>query len=286
LSELTDDGEVLRSIAALVAVLELEERASGEHALLSYVYATGDFPPGSFRELMTLITEEQTFVEVLKTNASTLQFSEYQARMKDPRLAVADDLRRAAVESIDGDLEAREKDWFSAQGAKVDSLRTLEERLNRDVRTARPRANCKTPTAPCSPARRWSAPRCWAACCWPLLIGRGVTRSVHTLRGRRQPRRARLDRRARGAPDQRRGWTALGNAFNDMTERDHARPRSAARANAHVARSGNCRRHSVGAAAASLTHPELEFAGRMQPAEEVGGDFYDVLSTTAAARCG
>ena len=71
LSELTDDGEVLRSIAALVAVLELEERASAEHALLGYVYRAGDFPPGSFRDMVTLITEEQTFVEVLRTNAST-----------------------------------------------------------------------------------------------------------------------------------------------------------------------------------------------------------------------
>jgi serine phosphatase RsbU (regulator of sigma subunit) len=30
----------------------------------------------------------------------------------------------------------------------------------------------------------------------------------------------------------------------------------------------------------SLSHPLFEFAGRMRPADEVGGDFYDVLSDT------
>jgi len=34
------------------------------------------------------------------------------------------------------------------------------------------------------------------------------------------------------------------------------------------------------------SHPDFEFAGRMLPADEVGGDFYDVLSSRRTTRCG
>jgi serine phosphatase RsbU (regulator of sigma subunit) len=275
LSELTDDGEVLRSIAALVAVLELEERASGEHALLGYVYATGDFPPGSFRDLMTLITEEQTFVEVLKTNASTAQFSEYQARMKDPRLAAADALRKAAVESIDGDLEQSAESWFSTQGAKVDSLRTLEERLNHDMRRRAESKLLDTHKAVFT-SSALVATALLGSVLLALVIGRGVTRSVHALRDA-------ANRVAQGSTDVRvelhskDELAALGNAFNEMTS-EIARAREGLREQTRMSRDLEI---AAGIQAAllppSLAHPELEFAGRMQPAEEVGGDFYDVL---------
>jgi serine phosphatase RsbU (regulator of sigma subunit) len=275
LSELTDDGEVLRSIGALVAVLELEERASAEHALLGYVYATGDFPPGSFRDLMTLITEEQTFAEVLKTNASTAQFSEYQSRMKDPRSTAADALRHAAVESIDGDLERRADAWYAAQGAKVDSLRTLEERLNRDMRRRAESKLVDTHEAVVT-SSALVAVALLGSVMLALFIGRGVTRSVHTLRDA-------ANRVAQGSTDVRvqldtkDELAALGNAFNEMTS-EIARAREGLREQTRMSRDLEI---AAGIQSAllppSLAHPELEFAGRMQPAEEVGGDFYDVL---------
>lgn len=275
LSELTDDGEVLRSIAALVAVLELEERASAEHALLSYVYAAGDFPPGTFRELMTLVTEEQTFVEVLKTNASTAQFSDFAARMKEPRPAAADALRRAAVESIDGDLDQRGQDWFSLQGAKVDSLRGLEERLNRDMRLrAESKLHDTQRAVVTSSVLVGSA--LLGSVMLALLIGRGVTRSVHVLRDA-------ANRVAQGSTDvqvqlqTKDELATLGHAFNDMTS-EIARAREGLREQTRMSRDLEIAASIQSALLPPApVHPELEFAGRMQPAQEVGGDFYDVL---------
>src|SRR5262249_11907678 len=75
LSELSDDGELLRRITALVAVLELRERGSREHAVLDYVFAFGRFPPGSYRDLVTLLTEAATYEGVLKTSATSDQLA-------------------------------------------------------------------------------------------------------------------------------------------------------------------------------------------------------------------
>ena len=276
LSELTDDGEVLRSIAALVAVLELEERASAEHALLGYVYRAGDFPPGSFRDMVTLITEEQTFVEVLKTNASTSQFSDYQARMHDARLTTADELRKKAMESADDDLEKRADEWFAAQGAKVDSLRALEEQLNREVRL-RAEAKLQGTHRAVVTSSALVATALLGSVLLALVIGRGVTRSVRVLRDA-------ANRVAQGSTDVRveldtkDELQTLGHAFNEMTS-EITRAREALREQTRMSRDLEIAASIQSALLPpSLVHPELEFAGRMQPAQEVGGDFYDVLS--------
>ncbi|HEY6079205.1 MAG TPA: SpoIIE family protein phosphatase [Polyangiaceae bacterium] len=275
LSELTDDGEVLRSIGALVAVLELEERASAEHALLAYVFATGDFPPGTFRDLMTLLTEEQTFVEVLKSNATTTQFADYQARMREPRALEADALRKQAVESTDGDLAHREQAWFAAQSAKVDSLRSLEERLNRDVRR-RAESKLQGTQSAVMTSSALVVGALVGSVVLALLIGRGVTRSVRILRDA-------ANRVAQGSTDvkvelnSKDELQTLGQAFNEMTG-EISRAREALREQTRMARDLEIAASIQSALLPpSLVHPELEFAGRMQPADEVGGDFYDVL---------
>ncbi len=275
LSELTDDGEVLRSIGALVAVLELEERASSEHALLSYVFTLGDFPPGSYLELMTLLTEEQTFIEVLKTNATTQQFSDYQRRLRDPRLTATEDLRQLAVKSTEGDLEKRPAEWFGAQGLKVDSLRTLEEQLNRDVRR-RAEVKLEGTRSAVTTSSALVAAALLGSVLLALLIGRGVTRSVRVLRDA-------ANRVAQGSTDVRvelrtnDELAALGQAFNEMTG-EISRAREALREQTRMTRDLEI---AAGIQSAllppSIVHPELEFAGKMLPAQEVGGDFYDVL---------
>jgi serine phosphatase RsbU (regulator of sigma subunit) len=275
LSELTDDGEVLRSIASLVAVLELEERASAEHALLAYVYSTGDFPPGSFLELMTLLTEEQTFVEVLKNNATSQQFADYQARLRDPQLAVADQLRGQAVKSTEGELERRAEEWFGAQGLKVETLRGLEEKLNRELRT-RAESKLQGTQSAVVTSSALVGVALLSSVALALFIGRGVTRSVHALRDA-------AHRVAQGSTDvrvelrTRDELATLGQAFNEMTG-EISRARDALREQTRMTRDLEI---AAGIQSALLppavAHPELEFAGRMQPADEVGGDFYDVL---------
>lgn len=276
LSELTDDGELLRSMSALVAVLELEERASSEHALLAYVFATGDFPPGSFRNLMTVLTEERTFMEVLKTNATASEFSDYEQRLRDPRLGKADAMRALAVDSSEGELTANAVEWFELQGAKVDALRRFEERLNRDVHE-----RALTKLGDTQRAFVTSSVLAGSALVGSVLlalfVGRGVTRSVTALKEAAQ-------HVAMGVTDVRVELKSkdeletLGHAFNEMTG-ELARARDALREQARMARDLEI---AAGIQAAllppSLAHPEFEFAGRMRPADEVGGDFYDVLS--------
>jgi serine phosphatase RsbU (regulator of sigma subunit) len=109
-----------------------------------------------------------------------------------------------------------------------------------------------------------------------LFIGRGVTRSVHKLRDA-------ANQVAQGSTEVKVDLSThdelatLGHAFNEMTG-EITRAREALREQTRMSRDLEI---AAGIQSAllppSLVHPELEFAGLMQPAEEVGGDFYDVL---------
>ena len=69
LTELSDDGAMLRSISATVALLDLEERASVEHAIVDNAAARGELAPGSFRALVTTATEAGVYEASFRASA-------------------------------------------------------------------------------------------------------------------------------------------------------------------------------------------------------------------------
>ena len=126
MSELTDDGELLRNIQSLVAVLELEERCSREHALLANTFASTQFAPGAFKTFVTLTTEEKIYREVFTTNASESALALFSASLSDARVKRADEMRRAALESTDDSLTVDHDAWSEAQQGRIDQLVTIE----------------------------------------------------------------------------------------------------------------------------------------------------------------
>ncbi|WP_434045639.1 MULTISPECIES: nitrate- and nitrite sensing domain-containing protein [Sorangium] len=126
LSELSDDGELLRSIQSLVAVHELAERASRQHALLAHAFASTQFEPGAFKTLVTLMTEEELYREVFMANASESARALHDASRADARVRRAHDMRAAAVASTDEALAVDHGAWFDAQQGRLDRLAAIE----------------------------------------------------------------------------------------------------------------------------------------------------------------
>ncbi len=275
LNELTDDGELLRTISSLVAILELRERASAEHALLGYVFTAGEFPPGTYRGFVALLTEEETFVEVLRTDATAEQFEAYQLALGTASASEAMKMRERAQTVTEGDYGVAPRRWDEAQSAKVEALRQLEQRLNGEVRN-RAEAKLQNTQRAFLVSTGLAGSALIVSVLLALLIGRGLTRSVRVLRDA-------AHQVGKGATDVRVNLQTrdelqtLGEAFNTMTG-ELGRARVALQEKARMARDLEIAASIQGALLPpSLHHPEFEFAGRMKPADEVGGDFYDVL---------
>lgn len=135
ITQLTDDGEVLRSIFRLVGAMQVIERSSREHALLGYVFAKGEFPPGSFRYFVTLLTEQSTHTASIRTLESDEQFRQFQAALKGPSADALEAMRKIAIESQDT-LEVPAKVWFDLGSSNMRELFRVEQDMADAVRVA------------------------------------------------------------------------------------------------------------------------------------------------------
>jgi two-component system, chemotaxis family, sensor kinase CheA len=136
LAQLSDDGELMRAISALVSTMEIKERSSQEHALLSYVFAVGEFPPGTFKQFVTLTTQEADYVRVLEVNASDAIGRRFQDIWSGPERQRSAELRKIALETVEDALGVDPLEWDRVQRQKVDGLRRLEIELNEAVKRA------------------------------------------------------------------------------------------------------------------------------------------------------
>ena len=136
LAQLSDDGELMRAISALVSTMEIKERSSQEHALLSFVFAVNEFPPGTFKQLVTLTTQEADYIRVLEVNASDSVSRRFQSIWSGTEQARSGALRKVALDAVDDQFNVDPDEWFLVQGQKVARLRRLEVELNQAVKSA------------------------------------------------------------------------------------------------------------------------------------------------------
>ncbi|HTB72000.1 MAG TPA: nitrate- and nitrite sensing domain-containing protein, partial [Polyangiaceae bacterium] len=127
LSELSDDGTMLRNISALVALLELEERASIEQAIVGYAAARGEFPPGAYKSLVTATSEEDVYDQALRTSASDDVWRAFEAARTRGR--PARELLDTVLKSTEDAVTLEAPVWSAAQGSALGELRDVERLL-------------------------------------------------------------------------------------------------------------------------------------------------------------
>ncbi len=276
LTAITDDGELLRLIGALVSTLEVEERASQEHALLSYVFANGEFPPGSYRDLVHLVSEEQTHLGSLRTTAvgddvELLARLEYDASTEAAQSALT-----SVLSNVEEAFPITAEVWFAVQGKRVEELAGLANELNDRVHAAATMKR-KSMERAIGTSLTLVAFALTGSVFMAIAIARGVNRSVSSLHDAAR-RVGTGDLQAKAVVTSRDELGALGEAFNDMThrlslakdaEREQLRLTSELRVAASI---------QTALLPSAPRHPDFDFAGKMIPADEVGGDFYDILS--------
>lgn len=215
LSQLSDDGELMRAISALVGVLEIKERASQEHAVLAHVFAANTFPPGLYKELVTLITEEADYMSALELQATDAVAKRFHLEQKRPEYARAAELRNIALNTLDENFDVDSSEWSRVQSARIRGFRALEVELNRAVQAAAvAKVNMAARSVRLSYA--FGAGVVLTSALLALFIGRGVSLSVGALSSTAE--RVRIEKdftiRAEKKSDDELG--ELTDAFNEM----------------------------------------------------------------------
>jgi len=276
LAELTNDGELLRILNALVAILELESSASAEHALMAHVLAAGEFRPGSYRKLVTLSAEQELYQDVFSTVSAyevKRLFDEFmQPRYRDPVIA----MRRVLMAAADDDLTERPEAWLEVGRMRLEMMAAFEQRLHVNSAQFAAQKQKKTQRAVSVSAALASGTVLFNLILAGMLA-RGITRRLSHMRDVVE-KVGDGNLTVRADVSQRDELGKLGEAFNTMV-REISESRLALNTQARMARdleiATEIQRSML---PKSPTHPEFEFAGNMVPADEVGGDFYDVLT--------
>jgi two-component system, chemotaxis family, sensor kinase CheA len=213
LAELSDDGAMLRNISAIVALLELEERSSTEHAIVGYAAARGEFPPGAFKALVTTATEERVYDEAFRTSASDDVLRGFEsARARG----------RSAEEILDGVMKSTEDTvsldpavWNRSVAAAMRDLRDVERVLLGRIESA-----AAVKGAELKRTVRWSLGVAIAviflSVVMAIFVRRGIQGSVHALTDAAEKVRSSRDFtvRARRVSDDELGM--LTETFNEM----------------------------------------------------------------------
>jgi two-component system, chemotaxis family, sensor kinase CheA len=173
LTQLSDDKQLLSSLGVLVSALQVIERNSREHALLNYVLAKKEFPPGSFRYLITLITEQEVYTESLRTWASEEEFARQKVALRGPLAEQIAAMRRTAIETTEDTPGVDPQVWSDAQDANMRALVRMEHETAEAVQVV-----VSAKVASVQRAVRIAGGLVAAVVLASVLIGIGVARSL------------------------------------------------------------------------------------------------------------
>jgi len=288
LTELSDDGELLRSISSLVALAELSERASREHALLSYVFAAGDFPPGAFKTLVTLTTERGVYSDAFRSNAHGDAARQFEAAQQAPVVVRARAMRDQAMQAVSDELAVDAQVWFDAAAGELAGLQAIEQELLGKITGV---ATAKLAVTRASMRFGWylSVAVVLASGLMAWFIARGITRSIFGLSSAAASVRQTNDFSVRAIKSSTDELGTLTDTFNEMLTMIEQRDRHL---EAQVAERTEELRQTLAELWTEMDlatkiqtvllpkEPDLpayQISAKMVPASSVGGDYYDVL---------
>jgi HAMP domain-containing protein len=130
----SNDAELLKGVAASVALARAKDFADAQRSLLQNVYAANRFVENEHNKLASLVTAERLYTAQFDSSATEAQHEFFEETVAGPQVEQVDKLVEAALASgVKPTSEVKPQDWFEAMSGKLDRMRVVEERLSADV---------------------------------------------------------------------------------------------------------------------------------------------------------
>jgi len=180
LTRLSNDGELIGALSSLNALMQVKECESREHAALGHTFAAGEFAPGMYRYLVTLVTEKAAYSASLQSFATSEQVAAYQRALQRSSSRQAAEMLKQALDTTEDALSVDAETWSLAQAEAVRNLALVQREYARNVREIARNKLAKSRRA-VAYAEALVLGVIVTSLALAAVIGRGITRSVLAL---------------------------------------------------------------------------------------------------------
>jgi HAMP domain-containing protein len=130
----SNNAELLKGVAASVALARAKDFADAQRSLLQNVYAAGRFGQNEQGKLVTLVTAEDLYTAQFDSNATEAQHEFFEETVAGDEVdKVGEAIDGALAGASDARLNGSPQAWFDAMTVKLDRMRAVEQRLSADV---------------------------------------------------------------------------------------------------------------------------------------------------------
>jgi HAMP domain-containing protein len=130
----SNNTQLLKGVAASVALARAKDFADTQRSLMQNVYAAKAFEGGEYGRLASLVAGEAIYTAQFDSNATEGQHEFLEETVTGVEVERADSFVKRALDSPNArELGIDPQVWFDSMSAKLDRMRTVEERLSADV---------------------------------------------------------------------------------------------------------------------------------------------------------
>jgi len=129
-AKLADTQELVKSLDAYTNFLKSKERAGIERAVLSGTFAADKFGNGMFAKLITLIAEQNAYMDSFLSMATEESKTFYKTKMNSPVVDEVNSMRNTAItKAAEGGFGIDSVHWFKTITKKINLLKAVDDEL-------------------------------------------------------------------------------------------------------------------------------------------------------------
>ncbi|MFA5234227.1 MAG: methyl-accepting chemotaxis protein [Sulfurimonas sp.] len=129
-AKLANTQELVKALDSYSNFLKSKERAGIERAVLSGTFAANRFGEGVFAKWVTLVAEQDAFLDAYLSMATNDSKALFQSKMSSPVITEVNKMRDIArAKAIEGDFGVDSVMWFQTITKKIDLLKEVDDEL-------------------------------------------------------------------------------------------------------------------------------------------------------------
>ncbi len=131
---LSTNPDIVKQLSAYANFLKAKERTGVERAVLSNTFAADAFAPNMFVKLITLVSEQASYLDSFLGTASPNSIAFYNKIMQAPLVADVEKMRNTAIaKAQEGHFGVDATVWFDTITNKINLLKEVDDSLAKEI---------------------------------------------------------------------------------------------------------------------------------------------------------